>query len=1508
MIRSFSRKKTAAVVLLALVLVLSLCFSLVLLPAREVHAEDDLGTITVHNHDDNQIGITIEGVTTETTTTNVFDQIQDSHRMSQYGKFLRFIFFNGQPLFNTQQTSASAYNSGNYGLGGYTYLMVTGRGRFNEGDVLYFKKGFTPLYYQDDTHNWYDISLKYDRYFVFDGYEFQPAEVLQKVTPSADYVSVDGTITLTPEFLPINYYKADDPSNKVNEWENELNSADPDEDANFFHPRLSKEMNYVSSDTAVAEVDASTGVVTGKKPGRVTITATHTDSNESIEVEIVVRGSETELSDVTLSVSEGKPVIAGTAAEAVASVPAADNAFFNLITINGEPLTGVSASIAADGSVTLDKQLSEGDVIRFIAGWQNLTASEGAAALADGTLTKDVYYRYNGTGFEKITPFTLSDSELTAEVRTEPSVTATFDEAIADQQLVWTSSDEEVLTVDSEGNLFIKSTVTDSPVTVTAKHLATGAEATCSVTVKETMEGMNVDIVTVDSKTIGINFTGATSGRKIVSDYMNDIQGKYDVRGGKAAGDANIYFAFFRKFWMNAVGHVATLPTAEVWGAGSGGLHTNTTQYSLTFTTNYYDFQEGDIIFMNAGLRPIAYKNGVGYYFDSMTLQCDLAWQFTDGEFVPVSPESFSAQTYTVKEGGTAATSLNHMTAGWTSTLWDLIAKDQTGALGGPLAEDTTWTYSIEDTSVATVDASTGVITGVKAGETTITATNAGGRTATAKVVVNEKTEVTLPQSVTVTYGEEQTIEAETNNASASFVWSAENDEIVTVTGDGASAKVTGDALGKTTVTVVADGESTATISVTVVPSIEVELTSDSLPVGETLQIPATVLPSEGVTVTYASSDDEIATVSSSGLITAAGEGDVTITVTAAASGDASVKAEYEIELNVYEVKDFTITSANTVSGGAVQFLFDSNKGDIVATEGMQSVIYLEANKDDLPDFFQKIIVTDPEGGEMTLADYWWDEFQIQIHTRNNSIDFHWYTLPKDDNGDWILTQESWVAAVPRPGTIITLQKGMRPIWGNRDGNYYTNYRLAEDISFVYENGVWRQVVEEGGPFRVVSVEPIDKTTNQFAVTFNVVTTESSRGEALADSELILFNGYSMAAINAQNPEGVRVMLFDDTATFALDPDVVMDGEKIFDLTNSSAIVTLQFLQGFTFPTGYTCEEEYLKVYYADVEWWSGERDIPESDVVLEIDRVVQSNETSGDTINHAFRVYFGNDEKVIEKEDSGAAGYGTVYMNAVPEWFNLTNWNYLLDHQITSGVKNAVWHGIYINGRSVYDIMFNSGASTIELQSTIVAVHFQYGDNSLRIVFDSRCDTINGIDWTKEVTLLFDADVFYTDTGAKFAEDTLFVYDPATETWSRREIEPEYEYTITMDETASVEAGKTVTISASVSTSPSGGDTSLSWATSDSSIATVSNGVVTGIKAGTVTITATAADGTSKTCTVTVTAAQSGGEPGTPDPDPGQEEGGGCSSAVGTAGAVCASLALLGAAAAIIIFRKKAE
>ena len=77
----------------------------------------------------------------------------------------------------------------------------------------------------------------------------------------------------------------------------------------------------------------------------------------------------------------------------------------------------------------------------------------------------------------------------------------------------------------------------------------------------------------------------------------------------------------------------------------------------------------------------------------------------------------------------------------------------------------------------------------------------------------------------------------------------------------------------------------------------------------------------------------------------------------------------------------------------------------------------------------------------------------------------------------------------------------------------------------------------------------------------------------------------------------------------------------------------------------------------------------------------------------------------------------------------------------------------------------------------------------------------------------------------------------------------------ITLDKTtATVEEGATVTLTATV-TPGNATDKTVTWSTSNEAIATVSGGVVTGVKAGEVTITAKAGD-KSATCTVTVTAA----------------------------------------------------
>lgn len=79
----------------------------------------------------------------------------------------------------------------------------------------------------------------------------------------------------------------------------------------------------------------------------------------------------------------------------------------------------------------------------------------------------------------------------------------------------------------------------------------------------------------------------------------------------------------------------------------------------------------------------------------------------------------------------------------------------------------------------------------------------------------------------------------------------------------------------------------------------------------------------------------------------------------------------------------------------------------------------------------------------------------------------------------------------------------------------------------------------------------------------------------------------------------------------------------------------------------------------------------------------------------------------------------------------------------------------------------------------------------------------------------------------------------------------------ITLDKTtASLEEGKTEKLTATVEPS-NATDSKVTWTTSNSSVATVSDGTITAVKAGTATITATAADGSGikAECAVTVTA-----------------------------------------------------
>jgi len=204
---------------------------------------------------------------------------------------------------------------------------------------------------------------------------------------------------------------------------------------------------------------------------------------------------------------------------------------------------------------------------------------------------------------------------------------------------------------------------------------------------------------------------------------------------------------------------------------------------------------------------------------------------------------------------------------------------------------------------VATIDANTGVATGVAPGTASITATSEGVTSNAATLTVNPPpvgSVIVNPPNQTITDGNTATFTATLKDAGGDTLtgrvvtWSSSDPTVATIDNSG-TATTTGP--GSTTITATSEGKSgTASLQVDPVPVTSVAVTPPApvITVGATVQLAASIVESTGSghkhTVMWDSSDVNTASVDNNGLVTGIGPGIATITAsTQGTSGSALV-------------------------------------------------------------------------------------------------------------------------------------------------------------------------------------------------------------------------------------------------------------------------------------------------------------------------------------------------------------------------------------------------------------------------------------------------------------------------------------------------------------------------------------------------------------------------------------------------------------------------------------------
>ena len=618
-----------------------------------------------------------------------------------------------------------------------------------------------------------------------------------------------------------------------------------------------QKVTWSSSDTKRATVNAD-GVVTGISQGYVTITAKTVSGGYTGSCKILVVKSVTgiKLDKTSITINEGKSAT---------------------ITPTISP---------SDATVKTVKWSSDNNDVATVDSAGKITAkSQGHATITAKTTDGSFTATSSVLVIKPVTSVTLNKTSAYLNLGASMSLVAKILPADATiQSVTWTSSNPSVATVTSAG--LVKG-LKKGTATITCKTNNGGKTATCTISVVKRVTGISLDKsdeILYLGKTLKLTSTvyPVDASVKTVTYYSSNSSVATVSSSGVVTplnlGTVNITAVTNDgSYKATCKVTVKKAPESLVLGASTGTVNVGQTK-TLRYAVYPTDATNRTATFVSSNTS-VATVDGAG----------------------KITGISRGTATITVTtENGIKAVCKITVNQPVTGIEIDPTAEVYTGEKVTPYvsiipknANNQAITWKSSDSSIAKVS-STGEVTGIKAGQVTITASSQENANFTASCTVTVKQHVTSvsfdEKEVYINKGAEADLAytvypSDATDKGVSF--ESSDTSVVTVTNEG---HITARLGGQAVITVISDdGQLKGTCYVNVVEpasGVSLNYSEKEVFVTETLQLVATVSPSDAFNkLVRWSSDSAIASVDSDGLVTALKSGTAVITATTVDGG-----------------------------------------------------------------------------------------------------------------------------------------------------------------------------------------------------------------------------------------------------------------------------------------------------------------------------------------------------------------------------------------------------------------------------------------------------------------------------------------------------------------------------------------------------------------------------------------------------------------------------------------------